>query len=406
MATPAGHALIPRVAGTAFAIALVATSPAQALDQDDADSFIRFGDASTEAFRKFGDSALGTIKRSEYREDFKGIGNKYQDYQAMRRAERVMETGRNAVRGAKGSLSYAVLPSAFLIADEGMEFAGAAAGGDMPTAVGTAVSVAAEMKAVAGTAALFGAWGAAAGSFLPVVGTTIGGVIGGAVGVAAGGFTASYAYDKYLKKMVVNGVAGMAGVFDETPLHKAMMARDELLREQAAGDLRAEWEKLRMVSADFNPEGAELIGPGTTPYIVVPKAPSPPTSASTPAPEQQSALTTGNVLAGVRKFSIGTLEWEINGDVATHRHVYPGGATSVVTARGTVSPNRIEGTMVWNFPGDPCHIRQSEHFVYVFDAENVVGHNDPGPVEVRAGCKGWDKMTRGMNFTAPWKKLQ
>ena len=389
-----------------MALLVAHLTPAHALDQSDSDSFIRFGDASVEALRKFGDSALGTIKRKDYRADFKGIGNKYQDYQMMVRAERVMQTGRDAVRAAKGSLSYAVLPTAFTIADEGAEGAGALAGGDMPTAIGAAVSVVAEAKVVTGGAALFGAWGAAAGSFLPVVGTAIGGMIGGAVGLAAGGFTCSYAYDKFVKGLVVNGVAGLAGVFDETPLHKAMMARDEFLRDQAAGDLKAEWEKLRMVSADFNPEGAELIGPGTTPYIVTPKAPLPPSPATAPAPDQQAVLTTGNVLAGVRKFTIGKLEWEINGGVATHRHVYPGGATSVVTARGTVSPNRIEGTMVWNFPGDPCHIRQAEHFVYVFDAENVVGRNDPGPVEVRAGCKGWDKMTRGMNFTAPWRKIE
>ncbi|MBS0535255.1 MAG: hypothetical protein JSR72_14450 [Proteobacteria bacterium] len=322
---------------------------AQTLDQSDSESFIRFGDASVEALRKFGDSALGAIKRKDYRADFKGIGNKYQDYQMMIRAERVMQTGRDAARAAKGSLSYAVLPTAFTIADEGAEAAGAIAGGDMPTAVGTAVSVVAEAKLVTGGATLFGMWGAAAGSFLPVVGTTIGGMIGGAVGLAAGGFTCSYAYDKYVKGLVVNGVAGLAGVFDETPLHKAMMARDEFLREQASGDLKPEWEKLRMVSASFNPEGAELVGPGSTPYIVTPKPPA-------PDAQQQAALPDN--LANLKSFVLNQndqiqypLQCNVDGlkVICFGRHSQGAGMTLTITLNGTRAGNvlEMENFTVW-----------------------------------------------------------
>ena len=147
-----------------------------------------------------------------------------------------------------------------------------------------------------------------------------------------------------------------------------------------------------------------LSGQQTAPPPPKPAAPSTQKKATLPP----KAGTGGNVLAGVRKFSIGTMEWEINGAVATYRQVYPGAATSVVTARGTVAGNRIEGTMEWTFPGDPnCDVRHSEHFVYVFDAENVTGKNDPGPVVLRGPCRGtWDKMTRGSRFTAPWRKME
>ena len=56
--------------------------------------------------------------------------------------------------------------------------------------------------------------------------------------------------------------------------------------------------------------------------------------------------------------------------------------------------------MVWTFTGDTnCDVRESEHFVYVFDAENVSARNQPGPVELRGPCKGtWDKIISRLKF--------
>ena len=280
---------------------------------------------------------------------------------------------------------------------------GAASAGDVRGTVSGAAAIAVGGKVTAGGAALFGEIGAvtggAVGSFFPVIGNIAGSIVGGAVGTAAGGFIAAFGYDKYLKDYVTRGTAGIMSVFDKALLNEAMEAKRAFLWATMAPEERAQLQA-------FKPEEVALLDFGTLPYVPVLKQPAPQAPAM-PLPQDQAALTTGNVLAGVRKFSIAKMvEWEIDGGVATHRHVYPGGATSVVTARGTVSPNRIEGTMVWTFPGDPCHIRTSEHFVYVFDAENVSARNDPGPVEVRASCKGWDKITRGSSFTAPWKVLE
>ncbi len=281
---------------------------------------------------------------------------------------------------------------------------GAAWGGDVRGAVSGAAAIAVGGKVTAGGAALFGEVGSVAGgvvgSFFPVIGNIAGSVVGGAVGTAAGGFIAAFGYDKYIKDYVAQGVAGIVSVFDTAPLDEAMQAKRAFLWETMSPEERAQLQS-------FNPEEVTLLDFGTLPYVPVPKQPAPDAPA-TPSPQDQAALTTGNVLAGVRKFSIGKMEWEINGGVATYRQVYPGFTTSVVTAHGAVSPNRIEGTMVWTFPGDPnCDVRESEHFVYVFDAENVSGQNQPGPVELRGPCKGtWDKMTRGSSFTAPWRKTE
>ncbi len=280
---------------------------------------------------------------------------------------------------------------------------GAASAGDVRGAVSGAAAIAVGGKVTAGGAALFGEIGSVAGgavgSFFPVIGNIAGSIVGGAVGTAAGGFICAFGYDKYVKDYVAQGITGIVSVFDTAPLTQAMQAKRAFLWETMAPEERAQLQ-------GFNPEEVQLLDFATLPYVLVPKQPTP--SAATPSPQDQAALTTGNVLAGVRKFSIGKMEWEINGGVATYRQVYPGVTTSVVTAQGTVSPNRIEGTMVWMFPGDPnCDVRESEHFVYLFDAENVSGQNQPGPVELRGPCKGtWDKMTRGSSFTAPWRKTE
>ncbi len=301
---------------------------------------------------------------------------------------------------------FAGLSKAVAIADWSATL-GTLSAGDMRGGVSGAVAIAVGGKITAGGAAFFGEAGAvvggAVGTFFPVIGNIAGTMVGGAVGTTAGGFICAFGYDKYVKDYVAKGVlAGIAAVIDPLPMAEMRAKMDALMLQAMSPQERAMLE----ASSTFGGGEVQLLDFGTLPYVPVPKQPAP--SAATPSPQDQAALTTGNVLAGVRKFSIGKMEWEINGGVATYRQVYPGVTTSVVTARGAVSPNRIEGTMVWTFPGDPnCDVRESEHFVYLFDAENVSGKNQPGPVELRGPCKGtWDKMTRGSSFTAPWRKAE
>jgi hypothetical protein len=233
---------------------------------------------------------------------------------------------------------------------------GALSAGDIRGAVSGAVAIKTGAAATAGGAALLGEAGAVmggvVGSFLPVIGNVAGTMVGGAIGTAAGGFICAYGYDKYVKDYVIKRVTGLVSVFDTAPLDQAMQARRAFLLQTMSPEQQAQLQT-------FSPEEVQLIDFAALPYVVMPKQPAPQAPA-TPSSQDQAALTTGNVLAGVRKFSIGKMEWEISGGVATYRQVYPGAATSVVAARGTVSPNRIEGTMVWTFPGDPnCDVRES-----------------------------------------------
>ena len=235
--------------------------------------------------------------------------------------------------------------------------------------------------------------GGTVGCWVPVVGNVVGATVGGAVGGFAGGYLAGAGYESYLKGSVVNAVeAGIAMLVDPDPLVQKMQAHEAALYRKLSPELA------EMIRTSQSLGGGELQLQDWGRLVT---APAPVGATPEPKPPQdQAALTTGNVLAGVRKFRIGKMEWEINGGVATHRQVYPGPATSVVTARGTVFPNRIEGTMVWTFPGDTnCDVRESEHFVYVFDAENVSARNQPGPVELRGPCKGtWDKIISRLKF--------
>lgn len=399
-----------RLAAGTLALVICLASPALALDQDDLDGLSRHGEASAEAFTRFGnvDEKLTHISSRK----FSGTGS--QRRAMARRVDAAMEPWRNASQATRNSLSYKVLPHAFTVADEGMAMIGAAWEGDYRGAIGTAVSVAVEPTAVGGGASLFGAIGsgagAVAGSFIPVVGTAVGSLVGGAVGTVAGGYISSCAYDKFVKGLVVSGVGGIAGVFDETPLHRAMMARDEFLRDQAADDLKAEWQKLRMVSASFNPESAELVGPGATPYIVAPKPPPP--SPAAPAPEKQAALTTGNVLAGVRKFSIGPLVWHVEAGIATHRVERPGVAHQVETSRGVVSVNKVEGMMTrdWRVPGvRGCMsvIRETQEFTFVFSAETMTGEFKTGNAQILSDTcnRGW-RNPEAFRFSSPWSKVE
>lgn len=132
-----------------------------------------------------------------------------------------------------------------------------------------------------------------------------------------------------------------------------------------------------------------------------------------PAPQPPAAHTTGNVLAGVRKFELGDI-WEINGGIATNRKGTRGpGADSVVeTSRGTVSVNRIEGTMtrLYTVSGARCGsiVREVIPFSFVFSAETVAGELRAGSVEIQSDTnkRGWAKTTEPRSFKGPWRKIE
>jgi hypothetical protein len=283
---------------------------------------------------------------------------------------------------------------------------GALSAGDVRGAVSGAVAIKVGAAATSGGAALFGEIGAVTGgvigSFFPVVGNVAGTMLGGAVGTAVGGFVTAYSYDKYVKDYVSKGVlAGIASVFDTAPLDQAMQARRAFLLQTMTPDQQAQLQV-------FKPEEVALIDFGALPYVPMPKQPA-------PDAQRQAALTTGNVLAGVRKFSIGANDeqvWEIHDGVATFHTVFPGPVTrSEHNARGQVSVNRIEGNMTWlmTTTGKCATVnRDNSPFVFVFTADTVTAEVKPGPVEVLSNpCKaGFAATTRGFNFSAPWKKLE
>jgi hypothetical protein len=281
--------------------------------------------------------------------------------------------------------------------------AGAASARDMRGAVSGAAAIVVGGKVTAAGAALFGEAGSVAGgavgSFFPVVGNIAGSIVGGAVGTAAGGFICAFGYDKYVKDYVAKGVTGIVSVFDEAPLDQAMQAKRAFLWDTMAPEERAKLQ-------GFNPEEVELLDFGTLPYVLTPKQ-------STSEAQQPGGLTTGDVLAGVRKFKIGEEIWEISGGIASQRIVRASaGSTQVQTSRGTVSVNRIEGTQTrdWGVPGHRCKtvVRETVPFVLVFTAESVHGDFKAGPVQVVSdSCRrGWAKATEPYQFTAPWQKLE
>lgn len=392
---------------SAAALLLISVNCTRAQEQSNLETLGGLLGLGNTAIQGFGEA--GETLKNFAKDDFVGAGTGSLKRGLARGWNEALQPLKDAAQSVRERLSFKIADKAFQVADWAPPL-GALSGGDVRGSVSGATQVLVGGTATGTGAAFFGAVGTGAGavvgSFFPVVGNLVGAEIGGAIGTVAGGLISSYGYDKYLKDYVGAGVeGGFAAVFDVDPLKQSMQARQVFLHQNLSPEVA---DQLK-TSLSFGGGEAQVLDWERVPYAIIKPQQPPQTSAppqATPSPQDQAALTTGNVLAGVRKFSIGNLEWEINGSVATHRHVYPGGATSVVTARGTVSPNRIEGTMEWRFPGDPCHIRSSERFIYVFDAENVSGKNDPGPVEVRAGCKGWDKMTRGMNFTVPWRKTE
>ncbi|MDP1730108.1 MAG: hypothetical protein Q8L54_02810, partial [Devosia sp.] len=272
-------------------------SAAPARDGDIVDTLSRFIGAGNEAVQQFG--AAGETLVHIGGGTFAGAGTGSVKRGLARRWDAALEPWRQASRTTRDSLPYRLAPHALLVSDIATSLVAPALEGDMRGAVGNAVNMAVSPAVTGAGVSLFGAIGsgagAAVGSFIPVVGTAAGAMVGGAIGTVAGGFIASFAYDKYVKELVGKGVeAGIAGVFDTDPLRQAMLARDAFLRGQAQGELRQAWEGLRMVSQDFDPgQSVELVGPGTTPYIVVPREPE------TTLPEPGAA---GDLLAGVKTF--------------------------------------------------------------------------------------------------------
>lgn len=266
------------------------SSPAHALDEDDLENLSRHGEASAEALVKFGNvgETLTHISSSK----FGGMGLTGSQRRDMsRRADAAMAPWRNASATAKGSLSYKVLPHAFTLADEGMAMLGSFAEGDLRGVTSTAVSVAVEPVAIGAFTAIGTGAGAVVGSFVPVLGNALGGMVGGAIGTVAGGYISSYAYDKYVKDMVIRAAeGGFAAVFDTSPLQQAMQARQAFLHQNASPEVKAEWDRMNAVSRSFGGGEGQVLDWERLPYIIQHKPPLPPPSAAAPAPEQQTAL--------------------------------------------------------------------------------------------------------------------
>ncbi|MDP2409216.1 MAG: hypothetical protein Q8M26_02905 [Pseudolabrys sp.] len=271
-----------RMAALVAVLLPVSAQPALALDQDDLDSLSRHGGATFEAFSKFGD--IGETLTHVSSGKFEGTGS--QKRAMAGRFSRAMAPVRGASQATKNSLSYKVLPHAFMASDIVTSIIAPAIEGDYRGAMGSAVNIGAAPTLTGAGASVFGAIGtgigATVGSFIPVVGTAGGAMVGGAIGTVAGGYICAAAYDIYVKEWVGKGVeGGIAGMFDVAPQQQAMRTRHEFLYAQAADDLKPHWDRLR--AAGFGSGGVELIGPESTPYISIPKPPL-------PDPQQQAAL--------------------------------------------------------------------------------------------------------------------
>lgn len=277
-----------------MALLLASAQPSMALDQETLDRISRHLGATAEAVSKFGE--IGETLTHIASGKFSGTGSQKRDM--ARRVDDALDPWRKASASTKASLPYTVAPNAFLLSDFATSVFAPAMEGDYRGAMGGAANIAVAPTATGAGATLFGAIGtgigATVGSFIPVVGTALGSMVGGAIGTVAGGYVSAAAYDIYVKDLVQKGVeGGIAAVFDVAPLQQAMMARDAFLREQGADDLKRAWADLNMVSKDFNPEGVELVWPGSTPYIV-----QTPPGGTTPLPPEPGAV--GDLLAGIK----------------------------------------------------------------------------------------------------------
>lgn len=392
----------PTQAFATLTVLLAVSQPALAFDSADADTLSHFVGDAAQAVGEAGET-LRELKSGEFA-DVRGRVARGTTKAKWNAATAPIRDSSAALRK---SLPYKVAPTLFTISDTITSVLAPALDGDYRGAMGNAANLAVAPTASGAGASLFGAIGtgvgATIGSFIPVVGTVAGGMVGGAIGTFAGGFIAASAYDTYVKDNLAGGLeAGIASLFDQTPLQQAMDARHAFLYETGADDIRAYWDNLR--ATGLSPDEVELIGPELSPDIAVPKEPLPP-------PPPGEAAADGDLLAGVRKFSIGPEVWTIEGGVATFRMEYPGPVHTVLTGRGTVSGDRIEGTMTWVHGGDDggCVVRETERFVFTFEATTVSGVNQPGPVELLSDAcgEGWAKMTQGASWSdVPWRMIE
>lgn len=405
-----GGVLLQYSTRCAAAVACLLALPCSsgAFDQDDRDVMGRHLGATAEAVSKFGEA--GETLRHIASGQFAGSGS--QRREMARRVDAALDPWRKASSSVRNSLPYKIVPHALLFSDVATTVIAPTLEGDYRGAVAAAVNIGASPTVTGAGASFFGAigtgFGSTVGSFVPVVGTAVGGMVGGAVGAVAGGYISAAGYDLYVRELVQDGVeVGIASVFDISPLQQAMQARHDFLRERAADDLKQEWEKLHVVSRDFAPEQIELVGPGSTPYVVSAK---PPVEADDSGEEPVSEAS--DFLLGVRKFAIGPLVWEIEGGYATTRAEYPGVTHSSHTAKGQVIGNRIVGTMHWLLTSkkEPCSfvVRETSPFVLEFSADTVKGELQSGPVEVLSTtCEGeWAKTTQPLTFTSDWRVLE
>jgi hypothetical protein len=279
--------------------------------------------------------------------------------------------------------------------------------GAVSGAVDLAATTAVASAGAAGGEVIGGALGGAAGSSVPVVGNVIGRMVGGAIGNFAGGYLAPAAYNFYLKSSVTQAVeAGIAFIVDPDPLMDMIQARQQALYQQ----LPPEVAEMIATSKSFGGGEAQVLD---WQHLVTANPPTV-TPPATPGPQDQASQTTGNVLAGVRRFKIADdWIWEISGGIASSRiERRPGIDKQVETSRGAVSVNRIEGTMTrdWDLSGGRCKsvVHEASPFVLVFTAGTVSAEFKAGPVEVVSDTcgRGWAKATEPYRFTAPWQKLE
>jgi hypothetical protein len=312
----------------------------------------------------------------------------------------------NVVTGKVSGLSTAVS-----VADWASPV-GALSAGDIRNAVSGAVAIKTGAAATAGAAALFGEIGAATGgvigSFLPVIGNVAGTMVGGAIGTAAGGFIVAYGYDKYVKDYVIKRVTGLVSVFDTTPLDQAMQARRAFLLQTMSPEQQSQLQS-------FSPEEVQLIDFAALPYVPVLKQPQ--SNAPATADQQQAVLPAGNVLAGVRKIELfGQINCDIAGNRVTCRDEQKDDAYIVRTFSGTISSDRIDGTIVWDMTAgirSSCQTRGrgTQRLTYTFSADGAV-KADAGPISWGPGsstCPGYrpsSSTTPGSSFVGKWRVLE
>jgi hypothetical protein len=278
------------------------------------------------------------------------------------------EDWRRSSEGSKGSAGFKLVSKALWWNDFADGVVAPLVEGDGRGTVSGAVNIAINDTVVAAGTAAFAAAGAAIGSVIPTAGTaagaTIGATVGGAIGTVAGGFISSIAFDRFGKAFVAKGVEGViASLLDVSPLQQAMNARDDYLRAQAAPELQQAWNSLDAVSQSFGSEGnVELIGPGTTPYVVMKKPETP-----TQVPPESAGE---DVLAGATKFELTHVNQGFravvvctasSGEVTCHGT----GSFSASYTGGTVS-TRSEYNGTGSMSGNVLNLQERSHILYAW----------------------------------------